>query len=158
MGGDGPRATPAIADGDVYSLGATGELVCLDGKTGALHWKVNILEDNGAANLEWGMAGSPLVLGERLIVTPGVNEQNNVKKAVAAYDRKTGSKLWAAGEHKAGYSSPQRAELLGVEQVLVFDADGLAGIDPADGRELWRFPWKSAMDMNIAQPVVIAPD
>jgi outer membrane protein assembly factor BamB len=158
MGGDGPRATPTIADGDVYSLGATGELVCLDGKTGELHWKVNILEDNKAKNLDWGMAGSPLVLGDKVIVTPGIDEAANAKQAVAAYDRKTGKRLWAAGEHKAGYSSPQRAELLGVEQVLVFDSAGLAGLDPADGRELWRFPWKSAMDMNIIQPVVIGND
>jgi outer membrane protein assembly factor BamB len=158
MGGDGPRATPTIADGDVYSLGATGELVCLDGATGSPRWKANILTDSSAKNLQWGMAGSPLVLGDLVVVNPGIDPANNARQAVAAYDRKTGQRRWAAGEHLAGYSSPQRARLLGVEQVVLFDAGGLAGVDPATGRELWRFPWKSMMDMNIVQPLVIGED
>ena len=71
LGGDGPRATPVWSDGKLYALGATGELRCLDAGSGKTLWRKNILEDNGAANLEWGMAASPLVVGDGVIVQPG---------------------------------------------------------------------------------------
>jgi outer membrane protein assembly factor BamB len=158
MGGDGPRTTPTVADGDVYSLGATGELVCLDGKTGQPKWQRNILADNGASNAEWGLSGSPLVYKYLVIVNPGVNPASNAGKAVAAYDRATGNPVWANGKHPAAYASPQLVTLGGAEQVLVFDAAGLGGYDPATGAELWRHPWKTDMGMNSAQPVVVGPD
>jgi outer membrane protein assembly factor BamB len=158
MGGDGPRATPTIAAGDVFSLGALGDLVCLEGTNGKPRWKVNIIEDCKARVLRWGMSGSPLVLGERVIVCPGINSDSNAGQAVAAYDRKSGKRLWAAGDKPAGYSSPMKATLCGVEQVLLFDARGLAGIDPHDGAELWRRPWLTGMDMNIIQPLVVPGD
>src|SRR5262245_17596447 len=129
MGGDGPRSTPTVSHGFVYAVGATGWLTCVDGRNGAKVWAVNILEDNKSKNVEWGATGSPLVAGERVIVNPGVDPQNNARMGLAAYDRLSGKKLWAAGEHQAGYSSPQLARLGGVEQVLIFDAGGLAGHD-----------------------------
>jgi outer membrane protein assembly factor BamB len=155
MGGDGPRATPAVADGDVYALGATGRLARLDGATGAEKWKADILEDNQAKNAQWGMTGSPLVIGDVVIVNPGVDPGQNAGRALAAYDRKTGEVVWAKGTAPASYSSPQAAELAGRPQVLLFDAEGLAGVDPADGTELWRYPCK---DLNLAQPLVLAGD
>lgn len=155
MGGDGPRSTPTIAAGRVYTLGATGELLCLDGATGARIWQKNVLQDNGAKNLEWGLSTSPLVIGSRVIVNCGVDPSNNTNQAVAAYDCTTGEKLWASGSHPAGYASPLRATLDGVEQVVVFDGGGLGGYDPATGAELWRHPWRSDMGMNSAQPLVV---
>lgn len=158
MGGDGPRTTPAVVGGLVYSLGGAGELVCLDGATGKPQWQVNVIADNGAVPAEWGVSGSPLVVGERVFVNPGVNPADNTGQAVAAYDRLTGKKLWAAGRHPAAYASPLRATFAGVEQVLVFDAAGLGAHDPATGAELWRFPWKTDMGMNSAQPVLLPGD
>ncbi len=73
LGGDGPRATPAIHGGCVYSLGASGDLLKLDFATGKLEWRVNILAENGSGNVEWGMSGSPLVFGERVVVNPARN-------------------------------------------------------------------------------------
>jgi len=157
MGGAGPRTTPAVADGDVYSLGAQGDLVCLEGKSGTRKWHVNILTDNGATNLEWGLSGSPVLSGNKVIVNPGINPSNNAKQAVAAYDRTTGKKIWAAGSSPAAYASPQVVTLSGKLQVLVFDANGLGGYDLNAGTELWRFPWKTSMNMNSAQPVVTGP-
>lgn len=158
MGGDGPRTTPGIVGGLVYSVGGAGELVCLDGATGKPKWQTNVLTDSGAVNAEWGMSASPLVLGDRVIVNPGVNPKDNNGQAVAAYDRLTGKRLWATGTHPMAYASPLRAVFAGVEQVVVFDADGLGGHDPATGAELWRFPWKTDMGMNSAQPVVLPGD
>jgi outer membrane protein assembly factor BamB len=156
--GDGPRATPTIAGGDVYSLGATGVLVCLDGKSGKLRWKADVLKDNGAKRVRWGMSGSPLVAGGKVIVNAGVDPERNVGRSLAAYDRETGKVVWAKGEHEAGYSSPQLATLAGREQVLLFDGGGLAGFDLKTGEELWRYPWKTYQEMNIVQPVVVGED
>src|SRR5207249_1922915 len=79
LGGDGPRATPTIADSEVFSLGATGKLVCLELKSGKLKWEVNILEGN--ENLPWGMSGSPLVYDQVVVVNPGAQENTASGKA-----------------------------------------------------------------------------
>lgn len=157
MGGDGPRATPTIHDGLVYSLGATGVLVCLDAG-GRARWKVNILDDNRAANIDWGMSGSPLIVDNLVVVNPGIDPAQNAGMALAAYDRITGKKVWAANNRQAGYSSPQLATLAGKRQILLFDAVGLGGFDPADGRQLWSHPWETMMGMNTSQPLVIGSD
>jgi outer membrane protein assembly factor BamB len=156
--GDGPRATPTIADGDVYSLGATGWLVCVEGKTGQRKWGVNVLEDNEAKNIAWGLTGSPLVVGDRVLVNAGIDPENNAGRALAAYDRATGKRVWGSGNHPAGYSSPQSARLAGREQVLLFDGGGLAGFDPATGKELWQYPWETFREQNIMQPLVLGAD
>jgi len=160
LGGDGPRATPAIADGRVYSLGAAGELVCLDPTTGKLHWQVNILKENGAANIEWGMSGSPLVENGVVIVNPGTQSAVAGERApdsgsVMALDATTGNRRWQGGSGKASYASPALVTLRGTPTILIFDAVGLTGYDQATGKELWQFPWTSDFDINAAQPVVI---
>jgi outer membrane protein assembly factor BamB len=156
MGGPGPRATPTIADGDVYSLGATGILVRLDGTSGKEKWKVNILEDNN--NIMWGMSGSPLVYDNVVVVNPGKQRESADGRAVVAYDRETGKEVWAAGNAQAAYASPMLATLAGRRQILIFDAVGLAGYDAAKGDELWRYEWKTANDINVAQPVLLPDD
>jgi outer membrane protein assembly factor BamB len=158
MGGDGPRATPTIDGGEVFSLGAEGRLVCLYGHNGKKKWAVDILEANGAKNVEWGMSGSPLVVDNLVIVNPGIDTTDNVEKALVAYDRSTGEPVWQSGKYAAGYSSPQLATVAGVEQVLLFDVGGLAGFDLKTGKELWRHTWTTYMGMNIIQPVVIGGD
>ena len=155
MGGNGPRSTPTIADGDVYSLGALGDLVCLDAVTGQKRWQVNIVKDSAAKTAYWGMTGSPLIVGSHVIVNPGIDPADNAEEAVAAYDRKTGTRVWAAGAKPAGYSSPQLVKLARIEQVLLFDGDGLVSLDPTNGDGLWRHPWKTFGDMNIVQPLVL---
>jgi outer membrane protein assembly factor BamB len=158
MGGDGPRATPTIDGGEVFSLGANGRLVCLDGTNGKEKWKADIFEDAGAKNIDWAMSGSPLVVGNLVILNPGINPADNVHKALAAYDRVTGKPVWQNGDQPAGYSSPYLATVAGMEQILLFDANGLAGFDPKTGKELWRYEWKTMMGMNIIQPVVLDGD
>jgi outer membrane protein assembly factor BamB len=157
MGGPGPRATPTIADGDVYSLGATGVLVRLDGSTGREKWKVNILEGND--NIMWGMSGSPLVYDKVVVVNPGTQRESAKGRAVIAYDRETGKEVWTAGSAQAAYASPMLATLAGRRMVLIFDAEGLAGYDAANGEEILpHYPWKTMSDINVAQPVVLPDD
>ncbi|HVK07267.1 MAG TPA: PQQ-binding-like beta-propeller repeat protein, partial [Gemmataceae bacterium] len=153
LGGDGPRATPTIAHGDVFALGAKGRLVCMNGADGKEKWAVETLDGN--ANIQWGMSGSPLVVGDLVIVNPGAQTESAKGRAVRAYDRTTGDEKWAAGNHRAGYSSPQLATLGGRQQILIYDAAGLAGHDPKSGSELWRFSWPTYQGINVAQPVVV---
>jgi outer membrane protein assembly factor BamB len=156
MGGPGPRATPTIAGGDVFSVGAMGDLVCLDLKTGKKKWNVNILTDN--FNIMWAMSGSPLVHENMVIVNPGVQLPAAKGKAIRAYNRENGDLIWASGDTQAGYSSPMMATLGGKEQILLFDADCIAGYDPKDGTRLWKKEWHGYNGINVAQPLVLGDD
>ncbi len=156
--GDGPRTTPTIQDGMVYAIGATGILVCLDGTTGMERWRSDTMKDADAVPLRWGLSGSPLIVNNLVVVNPGIDPKKAAGRAVCAYNRETGSQVWATGDHMAGYSSPRLAKLCGVEQILLFDADGLAGLNPENGKEFWRFPWRTDMEMNIMQPLVHGDD
>ena len=101
------------------------------------------------------MSGSPLIYDDLVLVNPGNQKGTGKSLAITAFDTRRRSALWGGGETKAGYSSPMLGTLGGVRQMLIFDGVGLAGYDPADGRELWRSPWKSDFDINAAQPIVL---
>jgi outer membrane protein assembly factor BamB len=152
MGGDGPRATPAWADGRVYALGGLGELRCLDEASGQVLWRTDILEDTGARNLQWGMAASPLVVDDTVVVLPG----GSGGQSVVAYSKTTGKRAWAALDDQQSYSSPMVAELGGKRQILVFSATRVVGLAVDGGRVLWEYPWKTNFDINASQPLVIS--
>ena len=140
MGGDGPRATPTWHDGRLYVLGATGEFRALDAATGRTLWRTDILADAGAENIDWGMAASPLVVDNTVVVLPGgANGQS-----VVAYDRQSGKRVWSALDDRASYSSPMLVTLAGVRQIVTFTATRLVGLSPENGRLLWEFPWRTA--------------
>jgi outer membrane protein assembly factor BamB len=152
---EGPMATPTLVGGDVYSLGGTGKLVCLSLATGKLKWEVDALADNG--NLTWGMSGSPLVYEDVVVVSPG-EQRNGTGRAVVAYDRQTGKKVWGAGNGKGAYASPMLATRCGVRQIVVFEGKRLAGYDASGRGELWSTPWESQNGINVAQPLVLGDD
>jgi outer membrane protein assembly factor BamB len=155
LGGEGPRATPAYSEGKVYSLGALGDLLCLDAATGQAVWKLNILADNVADLLTYGMASSPLVVGDKLIVQAGGRRG----QSVAAYDKLTGKPLWKVLDDPAAYSSPMLVQLAGQEQLLIVTAGRAVGLQPADGALLWSTPWKvNQGNRNNAQPVILGPN
>lgn len=156
LGGVGPRATPTIAGGQVYCQGATGWLTCLDLANGQKRWAVNILEGND--NIKWAMSASPLVYDQYVVVVPGKQKDSPDLATVAAYNRDTGEKVWSSGTAPAGYSSPMLATLAGVRQVIVFDGKGIAGYEAEKGKELWRQPWATNEDINVAQPLVLDGD
>jgi len=156
LGGDGPRATPTIDGGDVFSLGATGVLCCLDLRTGDVKWSTNILEGN--TNLPWGMSGSPLVYDQFVVVNPSAQQSSSGAGAVSAFDRSTGKVRWKTAITKAGYSSPMLADLAGKRQILLLDGEQIGGYDNADGHSLWQYPWKTNIDINAAQPLVLEGD
>ena len=155
LGGEGPRATPFYSDGNVYSLGALGDLLCVDAVTGRVLWKLNILADNFAELLTYGIASSPLVIGDALIVQAGGPRGHSV----AAYHKLTGKPIWKVLDDPAAYSSPVLAELAGRAQLLVVTANRAVGLEPSDGARLWSTPWKvNQGNRNNAQPVLLGPN
>jgi outer membrane protein assembly factor BamB len=127
-------------------------LNCLEAATGQQVWETNILADAGVENLEWSMAGSPLVFDDLVVVNPGGSEGQPT--GLTAYDIHTGKKVWSDGERPASYSSAVLAEVDGERQVLIFDGYGLAGHDPQSGKRLWEFPWSNNPLVNAMMPIL----
>jgi outer membrane protein assembly factor BamB len=154
MGGDGPRATPTYHDGRIYALGAMGELRVLDARTGSQVWRRNILTDNNASNLDWGMSASPLIVDDKVIVLPG----GSPGQSVVAYNRLTGAPIWKVLDDPQAYTSPMLVTLGGVRQILVVSGRRAVGLAVEDGRQLWEYPWSTFNGINVAQPVIIRTD
>jgi len=151
MGGNGPRATPTYHAGRLYTLGALGEFRCLDAQTGALIWRKNILDDNSATNLDWGMAASPLIVDDTVVVLPGGPRG----KSVVAYNKDTGARVWSALDDRQAYTSPMLVTLGGVRQIVVVTATRALGLTTNGGRVLWEYPWSTYSGINVAQPVLL---
>lgn len=176
LGGPGPRATPTVHDGLIYTMGATGRLNCLDA-SGKLVWAADTLSstathtitaseseqkekvaspaaegppDPAAENISHGMCGSPLVIADRVYVTPCGPDG----KSLAAFDAKTGELIFREGQHRASYSSPLFTSIDGKPQILVFNSLSLAGHDPDSGKVLWSFDWTNDVNVNCSQPIV----
>jgi outer membrane protein assembly factor BamB len=148
----GARSTPTV-DGDaVYALGSDGDLVRLDAKTGKAAWQKNLRTDFGGKPGEWAYSESPLVDGERVIVTPGGGDATLV-----ALDKQSGELIWKSPipEMEAAYASALKATLAGREQYVQFLSKGLVGVDAATGKLLWRYDRTSQGSVaNIPTPVI----
>ena len=153
VAGVGPRATPTIHAGRVFAMGATGILNALRLANGERLWSHRVLEENGSSNLSWGTSGSPLLDGDRVVVSAGGKEGHSL----VAYRADTGEAVWAAGRDQQSYSSATIATLAGRRQILVFNGGSVAGHDPATGALLWEQPWP-AEQPNVAQPLPLAGD
>ena len=149
MGGDGPRATPTWHEGRLYALGAEGELRVLDASKGTLVWRRNILTDNRADNLSWGMSASPLIVDDKVIVLPGGTRGSSV----VAYNKLTGAPIWKALNDEASYTSPMLATIAGVRQILVVTAARATGLTVENGTLLWEYPWSTFSGINVSQPI-----
>jgi outer membrane protein assembly factor BamB len=143
--GAGPRGTPALSNGRVYTLGATGILNALDARTGAVVWSRNAASDTGAKVPGWGFASSPLVVGDLLIVA--------TSGRLIGYDLATGVPRWSKQTGGGSYSSPHLLALGGVPQVLLLNGAGAASFAPADGKLLWEHPWEGT---PMLQPALAA--
>jgi outer membrane protein assembly factor BamB len=146
--GAGPRSTPYLSEGKVFTMGGTGILNALDARTGKLIWSRNAAGDTGVEAPTWGISGSPLVSGNLVIVS--------VTGRLAAYDKETGEPAWQGLGGRSGYSSPQPATLCNIPQVLLMNEQGLSGVDPGTGKTLWQYEWK--LSDRVLQPAVIGAD
>ncbi len=144
------RATPAVANGMIYVVSRLGKVICLDAKTGKPVWQRDMVAEMGGQRQNWDYAGSPIVDGDRVVVTPGSNDG-----AIYVLNAKTGATLLKGGSGLPGYSTPVVATIGGVKQYVAFLGKELCGIDHASGRKLWSFPWSTSYDVNAASPLVI---
>jgi outer membrane protein assembly factor BamB len=145
-GGPGPRGTPTLHDGRVYSLGATGIVNALDAASGAVVWSRNAKTDTGAPLPGWGFAASPLVVNDAVIVA--------ASGRLAAYDIATGKPRWTRTTGGGGYSSPHLATIDGVTQVLLLSGGGATSVAPTDGAVLWQHSFQPGT--SIVQPALTA--
>ncbi|MBX9579548.1 MAG: PQQ-like beta-propeller repeat protein [Gemmataceae bacterium] len=144
----GPRCTPLVRDGKVYSLGAMGDLHKLDAATGALEWAKNFPKDCGAKVPVWGFAGHPLVYKNLLVCLVGGEDG-----VVRAFDRESGKEVWAAlSASEPGYNSPTLIEAGGTTQLVVWTAKELAGLNPETGSKYWSVPLEPSYGMSIMVP------
>jgi outer membrane protein assembly factor BamB len=150
LSGDGPRCTPTVNEGRVYTLGAFGLLNCLDGRTGKRLWSHDIVKENGASVPEWGKSCSPLIADDLVIVSAGGPNG----RSLVAYNKQSGEMAWHAGDGASSYSSPRLAELAGVRQVLIVNQQSVAAHAPDDGRVLWEFPWPGG-NPKVADAVAV---
>lgn len=146
--GVGPRATPAYSQGKIYSLGVTGLLYCRDAATGKAIWSKNILDDFKAKNLFFGTSSSPLVDDKNVYLMPGGPEAS-----IVAFNKENGQLVWKSGSDKASYSSPT-STTIGDKTYLIFQTErGVVGLQPADGKEVFRIALKDLLNESSTTPV-----
>ena len=147
----GPRATPTV-DGDrVYALGASGILHALRVDNGELLWTRRYVEEYDAEIPTWGLAGAPLVDGERLIALVG----GAPDAKVVAFDKHTGAELWRAlpSDSEPGYSQPMIIAAGGARQLIIWHPEAVVALDPESGAVYWEQPVRAGAGMSVATPV-----
>jgi outer membrane protein assembly factor BamB len=144
----GPRATPTISGGKVYTLGAMGDLRCLDAVDGTLIWSKNFPKDYAATVPKWGFCCHPLVYKD-IVICIGGGEGS----LVVAFDKDTGKEKWKAlSAIEPGYSSPSLIKSGGKDQVVIWHAQAINGLDPESGKLIWSVPLEPAFGMSIMAP------
>lgn len=144
--GAGPRGTPTLHEGRVYTFGGTGILNALDARTGARLWSRDVTVEAKKKAPDWGFSSSPWV-GDDVVVVAATG-------TLLAYDRATGVPRWTGPADGQSYSSPQETDINGVKQLLLMSGVGLTSVSPRDGKVLWQHAWPG---VAIVQPASVAP-
>jgi outer membrane protein assembly factor BamB len=152
VAGEGPRTTPTVHGDWVFTLGSTGILNCLVHATGKLRWTKNILEDNSATLPEWGVAGSPLIVGALVVVSAGGPDG----RSLVAYEQRNGERVWSGGDAPTHWSTPVLMTLAGRRQILIFN-EQLTAHDAESGAVLWQYPWRKGHP-HVCLPMAVGPD
>lgn len=150
LGGLGPRATPAIADGRVYALGAEGWLVCLEATEGAIQWQVDLGALTGQKPPMWGYSCSPLVHNGLVIV----HAVGLADRGIVAFDAASGEVRWSVPANKDSYSSLHLTRFFGNEQLVFLGSDGATFLDPATGATLHQHEHQIS-GYRAIQPAVV---
>lgn len=148
--GPGPRGTPTIDADRIYALSENGDLACLRMQDGSVVWQRNVLQDFRGSNIQWLISESPLVDGDRVMVSPGGRDAS-----IVALDKMTGRTVWTSRglSDEAGYSSLIAADIGGVRALMTLTADAGVGVRASDGKPLWRYTQVANRTANIATPV-----
>ncbi len=143
----GPRASVSIDDGRAYALGTMGHLHCLDAASGKLLWKKQPGVDYKIRVPTWGIAAAPLVDGELVIVQLGAEGA-----CLVAWDKKTGAERWRALDDQASYSAPIIIQQAGRRVLVCWTGDNVAGLNPASGEVLWKYPFPPGAWSSTSPP------
>jgi outer membrane protein assembly factor BamB len=159
--GIGPRCTPLIDGERLYVQSAKGEFQCLNASNGLPIWKTNFVTDLGAIYIgekgkaagasRHGASGSPIIDGDNVIVQVG----SATGASIVAYNKLTGTIAWKSQNDQTAYAAPIVAEIAGTRQFIAFTAEALIGLDPRDGKLLWRQPLSTSLGRHVTTPVVI---
>jgi outer membrane protein assembly factor BamB len=153
MGGPGPRATPTLANGALYTVGSTGAFLRLNPVTGEIVWKKELTQVAGCKVPMWGFSSSPLVLGSTVVVYGGgVGE-----KGLLGFDTASGDLRWSAPCALNSYGSPQLNNILGEDSIVMLSSSGLELLDPANGKTRLDYEWKIAQ-YRALQPHLVGSD
>ncbi len=143
----GPSATPTVDGNRVFTLSKRGVIHCLDAASGKVIWTKNLMEELKAEMPTWGFASSVLIEGNLAIV--------NVGAAGAALDKQSGKVIWSSGSDHAGYSTAVPFKAGGEVAVAMAIKQDVVALRVKDGKEIWRFPWKTQYDVNAADPILL---
>lgn len=147
----GPRASVTIDGGKAYSLGAMGHLFCFDAAKGNILWKKDLHAEYKIQMPQWGIACSPLVEGDLLII----QVSGEGEACLVAFDKKTGEEKWRALKDRASYSAPIVIEQAGKRVLVCYTGDNVVGLDPQTGKVHWQYPFPpKQMVIGISSPVV----
>ncbi|MCA9037394.1 MAG: PQQ-like beta-propeller repeat protein [Planctomycetaceae bacterium] len=145
----GPRATPVVAGGVVYTVGAEGHMFCLAEEDGRVIWKKEFQKDYATPLPTWGMAASPLVYGDSLITLVGGSDGG----LVICFDRKTGEEKWRSlDDPEIGYCPPVIYEFDGVPQLIIWHPSAVSSLDPSNGSINWEVPWSIKAGLCVPMP------
>jgi outer membrane protein assembly factor BamB len=147
---DGPRASVVISGKKVYALGAMGHLCCLDALTGALVWKLDLNKEYQIQMPTWGIAATPLIYEDKLILQTGGSNG----ASVLALDKNTGKEIWRSLNDPISYSAPILIQQAGKPVVVVWTSENLNGLDPLTGKLYWNIPSPVKLGMAISTPVL----
>ena len=148
--GKGPKATPVVADGRVFTFGINGHFTGYDAKSGKVLWRKDFASDFKATAPVFGTAASPIVDGNNVILHVGGDDNG----ALTAFDVATGKVNWKWADDGPGYSSPIIATLGGIRQLITQSQKFCVSLDPKDGELLWKLPFTTPYDQNSVTPVV----
>jgi len=145
------RSTPTFDQGRLYTQGRLGQLFCFNASDGKVLWQHNLCEEFGAHRPGWDLAASPLIDGDKVILLTGSDAGTFL-----ALNKVTGEKVWQAGggSEKPGYATPVIATINGVKQYVAVTESNVIGVNAADGKRIWAYPFKTNMGINAASPVV----
>jgi outer membrane protein assembly factor BamB len=147
--GKGPKSSPVMADGRVFTMSITGRLSAWSAESGELLWQRDYDSRFGKSHPNWGASTSPIVDGDRVIVHFGTDEQG----VLVALDTASGDEVWTHGKDGPSYSSPLLVEIQGVRQVVEWNHRALVGVDSGSGRFLWEYPFPHVgIDQNMPTP------
>lgn len=146
--GTGPRASPLIAGGRLFTVGAAGKIHCLDKLTGKVLWKRDLAADFGGQIRNSGYSASPVIWGDTVIVLPWAPDA-----AIAALKISDGSVVWKKHSFVVSYATPEILRIGGREQLVAQFSDEVTGLDPATGDLLWSFPHTNNQKVNVAPAI-----